>query len=180
MSVLSPQKSPDRNPSDDSGREDTTNLKLLKVGECPYRRGERGTFYAIIKRYGKQFRRSLKTHDRKLAERRLATLREQLRRINGAIATDLWTFDELAARWFTNTLAYIVKPIDFVRPYRTQHPTVPDRLSAVELNQAVDGFLNAHHSTATLTAKLWRYVSLPSLLRILDQSLHFHQFVAPT
>src|SRR5438045_1211028 len=48
------------------------------VGECLYRHASSETYYALIKRGGKQFRRSLKTKDRKLAERKLAELREQI------------------------------------------------------------------------------------------------------
>ncbi len=94
-----PKMSPKRKLSDDSGQEDTTNPKLLKVGECLYRRGERGKFYAIIKRNGKQFRRSLKTTDRKLAERRVAVLREKIRKTTGEVSGEFTTFAELADRW---------------------------------------------------------------------------------
>ncbi len=52
----------------------------------------------MLKRADKQFRRSLKTHDRKLAERRLSELREKV----GNLTTDdeaRVTFAELAKRW---------------------------------------------------------------------------------
>ena len=51
---------------------------LHKVGENLYRLGSSGKYYGLLKRAGKQFRRSLKTKDRKLAERRLAELRRQI------------------------------------------------------------------------------------------------------
>ena len=49
-----------------------------KVGENLYRLESTGGYYALLKRGDKQFRRSLKTKDRKLAERRLAEKQEQL------------------------------------------------------------------------------------------------------
>ena len=40
-----------------------------EVGECLHRLESTGGYYAVVKRGGKQFRRFLKTTDRKLAER---------------------------------------------------------------------------------------------------------------
>lgn len=49
-----------------------------KVAENLYRLESSGGYYALLKRGGKQFRRSLKTKDRKLAERRLGELRSKV------------------------------------------------------------------------------------------------------
>ena len=46
-----------------------------KVAECLYRNESSGAYYAFVKRNGRQIRRSLKTSDRKLAERRLKEFR---------------------------------------------------------------------------------------------------------
>ena len=46
-----------------------------KVAECLYRNESSGTYYAFVKRNGRQIRRSLKTKDRKLGERRLKEFR---------------------------------------------------------------------------------------------------------
>lgn len=43
-----------------------------------YRLGEKGKYYALLKRGNKQFRRSLRTKSRKLADRRLSELRAQV------------------------------------------------------------------------------------------------------
>jgi hypothetical protein len=43
-------------------------LFFKKVGPCRYRHSNTGTYYALAKRGGKQFRKSLKTSDRQLAE----------------------------------------------------------------------------------------------------------------
>jgi len=44
----------------------------------PYRLESSNGYYALLKRGGKQFRRSLETKDRKLADRRLNDLRAKL------------------------------------------------------------------------------------------------------
>ena len=46
-----------------------------KVAECLYRNTSSQTYYAFLKRNGRQIRRSLGTKDRKLAERRLKEFR---------------------------------------------------------------------------------------------------------
>ena len=53
-------------------------LVFHRVAESLYRLEQSGGYYALLKRGDKQFRRSLKTKDRKLAERRLADLRAQV------------------------------------------------------------------------------------------------------
>src|SRR5436190_15225662 len=76
----------------------TEDEKLFhKVGECLYRHTS-GNYYALVKRGGKQFRRSLKTRDRRLAERKLADLRRQV----GALRIDEdrnSDFESLAKHW---------------------------------------------------------------------------------
>lgn len=52
--------------------------EYAKVAENLYRRASTKTYYALIKRGGKQFRRSLKTADRSLANRKLADLRKKI------------------------------------------------------------------------------------------------------
>jgi hypothetical protein len=98
--MLSPQKVTRSKTVDDSGLEDNTPPKLLKVGECLYRRAERGKFYAIIKRQGKQFRRCLQTTDRKLAERKLAVLSAKIRNTNAEISHGLTVLETLPTGWF--------------------------------------------------------------------------------
>lgn len=68
------------------------------VGPNLYRLEPSGKYYALLKRGNKQFRRSLKTHDRKLAERRLNELRAQVGNLRITGEAQL-TFTELAARW---------------------------------------------------------------------------------
>jgi integrase len=69
-----------------------------KVGENLYRLDSTGGYYALLKRGDKQFRRSLKTKDRRLAERRLAELREQIGNLSLTEATDV-NFEDVAKRW---------------------------------------------------------------------------------
>src|SRR5580698_8782592 len=69
-----------------------------RVAENLYRLETSGGYYALLKRGDKQFRRSLKTKDRKLADRRLVELRTQIG--NLTISEDArLSFDEVAARW---------------------------------------------------------------------------------
>ena len=56
----------------------------------------------MLKRGDKQFRRSLKTKDRKLADRRLAELRSQVGSLRITDETN-HTFDQIAARWMAAT-----------------------------------------------------------------------------
>ncbi|MBU6400332.1 MAG: hypothetical protein KGS61_08440, partial [Verrucomicrobia bacterium] len=69
-----------------------------RVGENLYRLESSGGYYGLIKKGGKQFRRSLKTRDRKLAERRLKDLKEKMGvlRVSEDANCD---FRTLAGRW---------------------------------------------------------------------------------
>ncbi len=73
-----------------------------RVAENLYRLEMTGGYYALLKRGNKQFRRSLKTKDRKLADRRLAELRAQVG--NLTISEDArLSFDDMAKRWMDTT-----------------------------------------------------------------------------
>lgn len=79
----------------------TSNSSELQcVGECLYRAQNSKIYYAIIKRGGKQIKRSLRTTDGALAKRRLAELVERAGALsqceNGRVG-----FTELAERWLT-------------------------------------------------------------------------------
>jgi hypothetical protein len=79
-----------------------------RVAENLYRLEQSGGYYALLKRGDKQFRRSLKTKDRKLAERRLTELRAQVG--NLTIGDDArLSFEEVAERWMAST-AHTIKP----------------------------------------------------------------------
>ena len=71
-----------------------------KVAECLYRHESSGTHYGLVKRSGKQFRRSLKADDRQLASRRLADLREKAGKLSNVKSARRITFKELSERWF--------------------------------------------------------------------------------
>ena len=73
-------------------------LVFHRVAENLYRLESSGGYYALLKRSDKQFRRSLKTKDRKLAERRLVELRAQVGNLTIGEEARL-TFDEVAVRW---------------------------------------------------------------------------------
>jgi len=55
---------------------------MVKVGANLYRNASSGTYYALVKKEGKQIRRSLKTKDPQLAWRRLKGFCEQVERVD--------------------------------------------------------------------------------------------------
>ena len=71
---------------------------LNRVGHCLYRSEESRRYYAILKRGGKQIKRSLKTTDPALAKRRLAVLEERASRLNSETNGKI-LFTDLAKRW---------------------------------------------------------------------------------
>jgi len=73
-------------------------LKLKYVGHCLYRVEGSGKYYAILKRAGKQIKRSLKTTDPTMARRRLAELSDNADRLKTGEGSRI-TFEDLAARW---------------------------------------------------------------------------------
>src|SRR3954468_16490539 len=73
-----------------------------RVAENLYRLETSGGYYALLKRGDKQFRRSLRTKDRKLAERRLSELRAKVG--NLTISDDArLSFADVAKRWMAVT-----------------------------------------------------------------------------
>lgn len=72
---------------------------LTKVAECLYRNRSSGTYFALAKRKGKQIRKSLKTTDRKLAERRLSDFRKQAASLTASPQERKTPFSALADRW---------------------------------------------------------------------------------
>ena len=68
------------------------------MAENLYRLEQSGGYYALLKRADKQFRRSLKTKDRKLAERRLSELRAQVGKLKTTEEARL-TFEQVAQHW---------------------------------------------------------------------------------
>ncbi|MBC2595410.1 site-specific integrase [Ruficoccus amylovorans] len=77
-----------------------TSASFAKVGECLYRNLSSGTYYALVKRSGKQIKKSLRTQDRKLAERRLKEFREQVGQLKATSAERKQPFSHYAERWF--------------------------------------------------------------------------------
>src|SRR2546421_6412476 len=71
------------------------------VAECLYRHVSSGKYYGLFKRGGKQIRKSLKTKDRKLAERKLADLRKAVGKIACADEDANADFETIAGRWLS-------------------------------------------------------------------------------
>jgi integrase len=88
---------------DQTGKQEGVPGVFAKVGECLYRHRSSGVYYGLVKRSGKQFRRSLKTTDRQLAVRRLTDFREKVGHLNQDKQAHKITFGQLADRWFAIT-----------------------------------------------------------------------------
>jgi len=80
--------------------ESVTESPFQKVAECLYRHRSSQVYYGLVKRAGKQYRRSLRTIDRKLAERRLVEFREKVGRLDPRKGTGKATFEDVAKAWF--------------------------------------------------------------------------------
>ena len=65
-----------------------------------YRNKSSSTYYALVKRNGRQIRKSLKTKDRKLADRRLKDFRQSIDKLSGSKNLKQITFFELTELWF--------------------------------------------------------------------------------
>jgi integrase len=72
---------------------------LKRVGECLYRSQSSNIYYALIKRGGKQIKRSLRTTDAALARRKLKELIDQAAALS-ATSANKTTFKETAEMWF--------------------------------------------------------------------------------
>lgn len=80
-----------------------------KVAENLYRLESSGGYYALVKKGGKQFRRSLKTKDRKLAERRLREIREKIGRLSTGEDAKL-TFEDIARKHWLESIKHTLAP----------------------------------------------------------------------
>jgi integrase len=90
-----------------------------KVGECLYRYSRNGVYYARIKRAGKETKRSLRTTDRSLAQRRLRDFQDDQQQVDPSRGN--LTFAQLCDRWLATkknanpktlgTKAHVVKLI---------------------------------------------------------------------
>lgn len=85
-----------------------TPSRFRHVGANLYRYEPSGSYYALVKRGDKQFRRSLRTTDRKLAERRLSELRQQVGNLSPDEGRTVG-FAALAERWL-ETAQHALKP----------------------------------------------------------------------
>src|SRR5205809_1486175 len=84
-----------------------------KVAENLYRLQSSGGYYALVKRAGKQFRRSLKTKDRRLAERRLADLRVKIGCLAISAEANL-AFKAVAEQW-NRVTQHLLAPSTVIR-----------------------------------------------------------------
>lgn len=79
-----------------------TSTSFQKVAECLYRNTSSGGYYALVKASGKQIRKSLRTKDRKIAERRLRDFRHQVTGLDLTSGKAKLSFEDLADRWLKN------------------------------------------------------------------------------
>ena len=79
-------------------KESQKQTEFAKVAECLYRNKSSNTYYALVKRNGRQIRKSLKTKDRKLADRRLKDFRQSIDKLSGS--KNLKQITQLSSRKF--------------------------------------------------------------------------------
>lgn len=80
---------------------------FVKVGECLYRHQSSGVYYALVKRGGKQHRRSLKTTDRALANRRLPQFRSDVSRLDPKAGASRVTFGDFSGKHLPKLCAHL-------------------------------------------------------------------------
>ena len=80
------------------GKKDGVHKRFKRVGPNLYR-DTAGRYYLLVKKGGKQFRRSLKTTDGALAKRRLREFQNQAGRLTTDGTNSSIRFNELAERW---------------------------------------------------------------------------------
>jgi integrase len=73
--------------------------EFVQIAECLDRNPTSGPYFALVKRKGKQIRKSLRATDRKLAERRLAEFRKQAASLTASPEERRTPFSALAQRW---------------------------------------------------------------------------------
>jgi integrase len=76
---------------------ESKNGSFQKVGECLYRYSRNGVYYGRIKRGGKETKRSLRTTDRALAQRRLRDFRDDQQQVDPSRRNV--TLAQLCDRW---------------------------------------------------------------------------------
>ena len=77
-------------------------VTLKRVAECLYR-SHNGRYYALVKRRGKQFKKSLRTTDFALAKRQLSDFREKAALLSGSsISERKMLFEDLCQRWLAS------------------------------------------------------------------------------
>ena len=74
---------------------------LKRVGQNLYRTAS-GRYYLLVKRGGKQFRRSLRTTDAALAKRRLREFQDKASRLAGDSGDRAIRFEDLCERWLAS------------------------------------------------------------------------------
>lgn len=89
----------------------TKQADYKRVGECLYL-SSHGIYYSIVKTNGKQIKKSLRTSDRKLAERRCREFRNKAQRLSGPERQI--QFEDLAKRWL-ESIRPNLKPMSYQR-----------------------------------------------------------------
>ncbi len=92
---------------------DRSSQTLCHVGHCLYRSQKTGVYYAILRRDGKQIKRSLKTTDNALARRRLAEFEQKAARLTTGESSRI-SFADLSKRWLEK-IAGSMKPSSHFR-----------------------------------------------------------------
>jgi integrase len=127
-----------------------------KVASCLYRyKGE--TYYALLKVRGKQVRRSLETTDRKLAERKLRTLRESEEKTDPTIsrrtlAQQRTLFDSLMTGAASTIYSRQLHTREFVEALRPG--TLVRKVTTTQLRAWVKTLEDTHKSSSSINQRI--------------------------
>jgi integrase len=143
--------------------------ELQRVGECLYRSQTSKRYYAIIKRGGKQIKRSLKTTDAALARRRLSDLQAQAVALSRCEDSSI-SFTVLADRWL-KVAGSSMKPSTKLRA-ETVIKSLNLFLKTVETRRITKVMLEdwAETRSKQISARTFNY-EREALRRILDYAL---------
>ena len=140
--------------------------RFKKVGQNLYR-DSAGRYYLLVKKSGKQFRRSLKTKDAALAKRRLREFLEQAGQLSADGTNSSIRFEDLAQRWHASKKAELKASSAYRRASVLKQLTPFFKGRLVQAIGAGEFEAWKIHRGAKLSARSWN-IDVETLKQIFD------------